>query len=263
LIQSNPDFSGSSGNCTTNKGVQTKGGVQTANWYCLRLSFDPLRVFYVILIIGTTLETSDLVAATTLLGQSCLTSGFHCTKDFVRSTLDGYAGKVANVTASSARSRVVLANASNGKEIVVGQEIVMFGGIRGYKMEFLEPSAVVTESAIPKPIEERTPIEFHEIAVATTQGAQAKQYLVKGLSSFLISQIDSETGTKKVGPEIVVGCKEIAKGAIDFGKAHDVADIEVGYDELEDQNREHVEHYRSRSWTVEVHVEVHGEDLRQ
>jgi hypothetical protein len=42
-----------------------------------------------------------------------------------------------------------------------------------------------------------------------------------------------------------------------------VANIEVGYDELEDQNREHVELYWTRSWTVEVYVEVHGEDLRR
>jgi hypothetical protein len=74
--------------------------------------------------------------------------------------------------------------------------------------------------------------------------------------------MDSETGTKKIGPEIVVGHKEIAKVVIDFGKAHDVANIEVGYDELEDQNREHVKLYWTRSRTVEVHVEVHGEDLR-
>lgn len=204
-----------------------------------------------------------LVAAMTLLDQACLTSGSHCRKDFVRSALDRYAGKVANVTAGFAGSRVVLTNESKEKEIVLGEEIVMFGGICGYKTELLEPSAVVTESAIPKPIEERTPIEFHEIAVAITEGAQAKQYLVKSSSSFFLGQIDSETGTKKIGPETIVGRKEIAKVAIDFGKADDVADIEVGYDELEDQNRDYVEHYRSRSRTVEVHVEGHGEDLRR
>jgi hypothetical protein len=61
--------------------------------------------------------------------------------------LGGYTGKVANVTAGFAGSRVVIANGSKGKEIVLGQEIVTFGGIRGYKAEFLKPSAaVVTES---------------------------------------------------------------------------------------------------------------------
>jgi hypothetical protein len=72
-------------------------------------------------------------------------------------------------------SRIVLADCSEGKKVILSQEIVSFGSEGGYKTVLVEPSAVVTERPIPECFEEGSSLVFHAAAVIAAVGTEASQ----------------------------------------------------------------------------------------
>jgi hypothetical protein len=100
--------------------------------------------------------------------------------------LNRYSGKIADM-GTGLVSRIVFADFWEGKKVIFGQEIVTVGSEGCYKTVSVEPSAVITESAIPETIEIGSSFKFHAVAVVAAVGTDMSQDFVERSVSFFTS----------------------------------------------------------------------------
>jgi hypothetical protein len=150
-------------------------------------------------------------------------------------------------------AKVILADCSQGKEVVLGEEIVSFGGKGGYETVGVVPSAVITEGTIPKAIEIGATFVFHLVAVVATVGTDTSQDFEEGRFFLSMGQMNVETGRKKKEPESIVQGEAVAKTTIDLSKGEDMANVEVREYCSEDKDRKRIEFKgRRRSRRIEI-----------
>jgi hypothetical protein len=102
-------------------------------------------------------------------GPAFLTSHPHRSELLRRFSFDGNEGEVSNVV-SGRVTKVRLTDRFERKKIIFSEEVVVFGSNGRYQMEFVIPSAIITEGHMPKLVEIGTPlVVFHAEAVGCSR----------------------------------------------------------------------------------------------